>query len=210
MVGTFCVAKGMSVTLLQKTTSTDFWIFQLVGTVCVTKATFVTLSLKSISQRQDNHGLPRANRSPRTVTKCRTREKGDNSDRWQHEDVFDSSISHTAPVPGGVARHNLVSLLPSSIPEPRMWETNGGEDSSSSQAAAASMSSSAGRLRHEPFDERSAWKFPPGGSSPHWRPNSALFFKSGKSAKKNTLKRHICKACFQRTYCSSTSSCDPK
>ena len=57
VVGTFCVAKGMTVTLLQRTTSTDFWIFQLVGTVCVTKATFVTLSLKSISQRQDNHGL---------------------------------------------------------------------------------------------------------------------------------------------------------
>ena len=44
VVGTFCVAKGMSVTLLQRTTSTDFWIFQLVGTVCVTKATFVTLT----------------------------------------------------------------------------------------------------------------------------------------------------------------------
>ena len=58
VVGTFFVAKGMSVTLLQRTTSTDFWIFQLVGTVCVTKATFVTLSLKRISQRQDNHRLP--------------------------------------------------------------------------------------------------------------------------------------------------------
>ena len=58
VVGTVCDAKGMSVTLLQRTISTVFWIFHLVGTVCVTKATFVTLSLKRISQRQDNHGLP--------------------------------------------------------------------------------------------------------------------------------------------------------
>ena len=48
----------------------------------------------------------------------------------------------------------------------------------------ASMSWSARRLRQEPFDERSAWKFPPSGSSPHWRPDSALFL-IGKSAKKN-------------------------
>ena len=39
----------------------------------------------------------------------------------------------------------------------------------------ASMSSSAGRLRHGQFDERSTWKFPPGGPSPHWRPGSAFF-----------------------------------
>ena len=58
-------------------------------------------------------------RRPRqeSVTKCRTREKGDNRDRWQHEDVLDSSIYKTAPVPGGVASgqtyqnvHNFVSM----------------------------------------------------------------------------------------------------
>ena len=38
------------------------------------------------------------------------------------------------------------------------------------------MSWCARRLQHEPFDERSARKFPPGGSSPNWRSNSALFF----------------------------------
>ena len=58
VVSTVCDAKGKSVTLLKRTISTVFWIFQLVGTVCVTKAPFVTLSLQSISQRQDNHGLP--------------------------------------------------------------------------------------------------------------------------------------------------------
>ena len=54
-----------------------------------------------------------------TVTMSRTREKGDNSDRWQHEDVLDSSIYNTAPVPGGVASgqthqnvRNLCSLAP--------------------------------------------------------------------------------------------------
>ena len=39
----------------------------------------------------------------------------------------------------------------------------------------ASMSSSARRLRQKPFDERSAWKLPPAGSSPHCRRDSALF-----------------------------------
>ena len=64
---------------------------------------------------------PKSQNVRATVTKSRTREKEDNSDSWQHEDVLDSSVSHTAPVPGGVASgqthqnvHNLVSLLPSS------------------------------------------------------------------------------------------------
>ena len=86
-------------------------------------------------------------RRPRTcdresVTKCRTREKGDNRDRWQHEDVLDSSIylppryPAALPAVGPIRMHTTLSpcsLLPSGCTgRPPMWESNGGEDSSSS------------------------------------------------------------------------------
>ena len=71
---------------------------------------------------------PKTQNMRESVTKCRTREKGNNRDRWQHEDGLDSSIYYTAPVSGGVASgqthqnaHNLVPLLPSSIK--RFWKT---------------------------------------------------------------------------------------
>ena len=38
----------------------------------------------------------------------RTREEGTPEDRWQQEEVLCSSISSTAPVPGGVASGQLV------------------------------------------------------------------------------------------------------
>ena len=38
----------------------------------------------------------------------RTREEGTFEDRWQQEEVLGSSISSTAPVPGGVASGQLV------------------------------------------------------------------------------------------------------
>ena len=65
---------------------------------------------------------PKTQNMRESVTKQRTRENRDNRDSWQHEDVLDSSIYNTAPVPGGVTSgqtrqnaHNLVPLLPSSI-----------------------------------------------------------------------------------------------
>ena len=40
---------------------------------------------------------PKTQNKREPVTKCRTREQGDNRDRWQHEDDLDSSIYSTAP-----------------------------------------------------------------------------------------------------------------
>ena len=90
------------------------------------------------------------------------------------------AFHNTAPVPGGVASgqthhnvHNLVPLLPSSVRKfglvrcPR----NSGRATAAKTPPAhkppASMSWSARRLRQEPFDERSAWKFPPD-RTPHF------------------------------------------
>ena len=123
------------------------------------------------------------------------------SDRWQHEDVLDSSIFLHRP--GG--RRRCQRSDPSECTQPCpiapffhqevLKDRRCGSPTAARTPPAhkppASMSSSAGRLHHEPFDERSAWKFPPGGSSPHWRPNSALFLKSGKSAKKTIETPHL-------------------
>ena len=64
---------------------------------------------------------PKTQNMRESVTKCRTREKGDNQDRWQHEDVLDSSTKNTVPETGGVASgqtHQNVRKLDSLLPSP--------------------------------------------------------------------------------------------
>ena len=120
-----------------------------------------------------------------TVRTSRTREKGDNGDRWQHEDDLGSSIFVLPRLPADcqlsdpsartqawllapfihheVLKHYFVSCF---VPAATR--------SFSAHKRPASMSWSVRRLQQEPFEKRS-WKFPPGGSSPHWRLDSALF-----------------------------------
>ena len=92
-----------------------------------------------------------------SVTKCRTRETGDNRDRWQHEDVLDSIIYKNRP---GTRRR-----CQRSDPSVRKFglvrcPVNSGRATAAKTPPAhgppASMSSSAQRLRQEPFEERSA------------------------------------------------------
>ena len=107
------------------------------------------------------------------------------SDHWQLKNDLSSSISAPPRFPAACQRSDpseraqpclLAPSQPSgsSEPEPRVMPLPTTRTPPAHKLP-ASLSWSARRLRQEPFDERSAWKFPPAGSSPHCRRDSALF-----------------------------------
>ena len=121
---------------------------------------------------------PKSQNTVTTITTQRTRDKGDTRDRWQHEDDLGSSIFPPSRFPAACQRSDpsertqLCLLAPFFHQEVRNRDhvrcpINSGRSTAAKTPPAhkppASMSWSAGRLQHEPFDGRSAWKFPPAG-----------------------------------------------
>ena len=108
-----------------------------------------------------------------------------NSDRRQQEEGLGSSIFTPSRFPAACQRSHPSARTQTWLLAPFIhhevlecyfvsWFAPATTSSPQAHEPQVSMSWSARRLRQEPSDERSAWKFPPGGSSPHWRLDSAL------------------------------------
>ena len=58
--------------------------------------------LARMTPQRPRNNEPKSRNMREAARKRRTREEGDNIDRWQHEDDLGSSNFSTAPVPGGL------------------------------------------------------------------------------------------------------------